>query len=82
MPKIAYLEKRRHFEPLRLNYLKAKEAEALKLKLDGQFTELKTQLDATKEAQSKLVDEENAAQKISKKLILSKSNYRRSGRRR
>ena len=63
MPKIAYLEKRRHFEPLRLNYLKAKEAEALKLKLDGQFTELKTQLDATKEAQSKLVDEENAAQK-------------------
>lgn len=63
MPKIAYLEKRRHFEPLRLDYLKAKEAEALKLKLDGQFTELKTQLDATKEAQSKLVDEENAAQK-------------------
>jgi len=62
-PKIAYLEKRRHFEPLRLNYLKVKEAEALTLKLDEQFAELKTQLEATKEAQSKLVDEETAAQK-------------------
>lgn len=61
-PKIAYLEKRQRFEPLRLIYLKAKEAEDLTLKLEEQAEALKVQLGAAQESHSKLAEEEATAQ--------------------
>jgi DNA repair protein SbcC/Rad50 len=61
-PKIVYLEIRQRFEPLRLNYLKAKEAEDVTLKLEEQARALTVELEATKEAQKKIQDEEVAAQ--------------------